>query len=589
MISLLLVLVSLIIGLSSYYIAKMQLEDQGKVILKNTVNMILMLIDTKNEEVKQGSITLEEAQEQVKSYILGKGEETGKSIEVVYNQAGDKHTIQEITRSRNADIFLGDNGYPIIYSEDGLEVAHPSLEGTNVWNLQEKGKKNGIFVVQEQIKAAKKAGGDFVSYSWTYPNSEKIGEKITFQREDPNWGWIVVAGTYMSDFNKGANTILQYSTFVTILSLLIGIIIALFVVNKIVNPILVMVDAADELSKGDFRKKDKTLKNKDEIGKLSDSLFNLRDSVRDILVSIYESVNKMSASSDELSASSGQSAQASEQIVIAVSEVAQSTEQQLILSQKANQVVSQISKSVETVTMNAKEVSEFAEKTAVTANDGGVAINKVVSQMKIIAEKTNATASVIDELEERSIQIGKIVDVISGISEQTNLLALNAAIEAARAGESGKGFSVVAEEVRKLAEQSRNAANLIATLITEVQSKMENAVSYMNAGKNEVEEGANVVTIAGKSFEEILEMINNVTTKTQQIYVGVESITKQTKDIVHVVQDINDESVKNSEETQTISAATQEQSASSEEIAAASENLAQMAMELQEAINRFQI
>ncbi|MFA9465136.1 MAG: methyl-accepting chemotaxis protein [Velocimicrobium sp.] len=589
MVSLLLLFVSLTIGISSYYIAKVQLEDQGKIILKNTVNMILMLIDSKNEEVERGGITLEEAQEEVKTYILGKAEETGNSIEVAYNQAGDKHTIQEITRSRNADIYLGDNGYPIVYSQDGLEVAHPSLEGTNIWDLQEKGKKNGKLVVQEQIKAGLQEGGGFATYAWTYPNSEKIGEKITFQREDPNWGWIVVAGTYMSDFNEGANTILKYSALVTVISLIIGIIIALFVVGKIVNPILVMVGIADEMSNGDFRKKEKKVKNKDEIGKLENSFLHLRDSVSGILQAINESANKLSASSEELSASSEQSAQASEQVVNAVTEVALSTERQMVLSQKADQVVNQISESVGAVSLNVKEVSEFAEKTASTANQGGIVINKVISQMEIIAEKTNATAGVIDELEEKSIQIGKIIDVISGISEQTNLLALNAAIEAARAGESGKGFSVVAEEVRKLAEQSQSAASQIETLIAEIQSKMENAVSYMNDGKKEVKEGANIVVVAGNSFEEILEMIHNVTSKIQEIYTGVESITGQSKDVVNAVRDISEESVKNTEESQTISAATQEQSASSEEIAAASENLAQMAIELQEALNRFQI
>ncbi|OYP11277.1 hypothetical protein CG709_08875, partial [Lachnotalea glycerini] len=446
MVSVLLLLVSLVIGFSSYTIAKSELEDQGKIILENTVNMILMLIDAKNEEVERGSITLEEAQEQVKTYILGKAEETGNSIEVVYNQAGDTQTIKEIKRAINADINLGDNGYPIIYSTEGMEIAHPSLEGTNIWNLREKGKENGVYIVQEQINAAMQDGGGFTSYSWTYPNSDKIGEKITFQKIDPDWNWVVVAGTYMTDFNKGANHILVYSAIVAAISLAAGFVITLLVVNKIVGPIQFMVEMANELSNGDFREKERKIKNKDEIGKLANSLVNLRANIHGILQSIYASADKLLSSSEELTASAEQSAQASTQAVNAVSEVAIAAENQLNLADNAENVVNQISSSIHSVLENAKEVSSSAEKTAEAANEGEVAIEKVVSQMEIIADKTNATAEVMNELEDKSIHIGEIVDVIAGIAEQTNLLSLNAAIEAARAGESGKGFSVVADE-----------------------------------------------------------------------------------------------------------------------------------------------
>lgn len=589
MITFLLFSISFIIGGSSYYIAKKQLDSEGKQILKNTVNMIIMLIDAKNEEVKRGSISLEEGQEQVKTYILGKAQETGKSIEVTYNKNGDKKTIKEIKRPINKDIYLGENGYPIIYSQDGMEIAHPSLEGNNIWTIQEKGKENGKFVAQEQIKAALKDGGDFVTYSWTLPNSQNIGEKITFQKVDPDWGWVVIAGTYMSDFNEGADQILVNSAIVMIISLIIGLIIAVIVVNRIVKPIHFMVDTADELANGDFRDKPRRIHNKDEIGLLAKSLANLRNNVREMLESIDVASSKVYSASEGLTASAKQSSQASDQVADSVNEVAAATEKQLQLAEKADNVVYQISNSINQVMSDTKIVSDSAEKTALTANEGEAAIDKVVTQMDIIAEKTNETSIEINELENKSKQIGKIVEVISDISDQTNLLALNAAIEAARAGESGKGFSVVAEEVRKLAEQSQTAASQITNLISEVQFRIGNAVTFMNDGKREVEEGAKVVSVAGKSFEEILLMIKNMTSKIQEIYVSVEQIAGQTGNVVTNVHDINGECKRTNEEAQTISAATEEQSASTKEIATASENLADMAEELQEAIRKFKV
>jgi len=280
MITFLMLFVTFIIGASSYYIAQKELDTQGRIILKNSVNMILMLIDAKNQEVKSGAISLEEAQEQVKTYILGKSIETGRNIEVKYNQKGDKKTIREIKRPINKNIFLGSNGYPIVYSQDGMEIAHPNLEGTNVWDSREKGKENGLFLVQDQINQALKPDGGFSYYDWTLPDSQAIGGKITFQKIDPNWGWIVVAGTYMSDFNEGANRILHISGIVMLLSLLIGICIALVVVNKIVKPIGIMVTMADDLAGGDFQEKPRCVFIKDEVGQLADSLSSVRSNVR---------------------------------------------------------------------------------------------------------------------------------------------------------------------------------------------------------------------------------------------------------------------------------------------------------------------
>lgn len=589
MVTLLLVAVSFIIGGTSYFIAKSELEEQGKVTLKNTVNMIMMLIDAKNDEVEKGVITMVQAQEEIKSYILGQAEKTGKTIEVSYNQQGDKKKINEIKRSINKDIDLGENGYPIIYSSKGMEIAHPSLEGANIWNLQEKGKKNGKYLAQEQIKAASKKDGGFVSYYWTYPNSNKIGEKITFQKTDPNWGWIVIAGTYMSDFNKGANQILMYTVIVALLSLVVGIAIALLIVRRIVKPIHRMVEITNELSEGDFREKERRIKNKDEIGLMSAALVNLMVNVREMLQSINTSAGKLHSASEELTASAEQSAQASAQVAGSANEVASASERQLHSAEEADTLVGEISDSMKQVLDETKLVNEAAKKTAETANDGEAAIGKVITQMQVITEKTNETSGVINDLEAKSKQIGEIVDVITGISEQTNLLALNASIEAARAGESGKGFSVVAQEVGKLAEQSNAAAKQIAALINEVQNRTQNAVIFMDDGRKEVEEGTQIVSMAGKSFQEITDMVKSITGKIQKIYHGVEMVTDQTNRVVTAVEDINEETRKTSGETQTISAATQEQSASAQEIAAASENLASMAEELQRTIDKFQI
>ena len=584
-----LIAVSFSIGCVSYSIAKSELDAQGKIILKNTVNMILMLIDAKNEEVKRGSISLEEAQEQVKTYILGKAVETGKTIEVKYNQNGDKKTIKEIKRPINKDIFLGENGYPIIYSQDGLEIAHPNLEGTNIWDMREKGKENGLYVFREQSKQAMQPGGDFAYYAWTLPNSQDIGEKITFQKEDPNWGWIIIAGTYMSDFNAGANKILYVSGLVMLISLLLGGGLAFLIVSKIVNPIQSMVEFAGEMAAGNFHDKPRAVKAKDEVGRLAAALFDMQGSLRNSFKQVNSAAEQVAASSEELTASAEQSAKAVTQVADSITDVAEGSQKQSEAVEQAVRIVEQMSAGIEQAAGSSIRAAENSARAVEQAEAGDKSVAQAICQMEHIEQTVNDSAQVVAGLGERSKEIGQIVDTISGLASQTNLLALNAAIEAARAGEQGRGFAVVAEEVRKLAEQSQDAAKHIADLIGKIQGETDTAVRAMKNGTNEVKVGSEVVTSAGKAFSEIALLIKGVSEQVQDISGAMQHLAGGSQQIVAAVQTIDAHSKTAVDQAQMVSAATEEQSASMQEIASASDNLSKLAQELQTAVEHFKI
>lgn len=210
-------------------------------------------------------------------------------------------------------------------------------------------------------------------------------------------------------------------------------------------------------------------------------------------------------------------------------------------------------------------------------------------QMIHIEKAVTNSAEIVANLGERSKEIGQIVDTISGIAGQTNLLALNAAIEAARAGEQGRGFAVVAEEVRKLAEQSQEAAKHIAVLIGEIQEDTQHAVSAMADGTQEVQRGTEAVNTAGKAFLEIAGLIETVSGQVGDIAAAIQQMAGGSQQLVSSVKDIDTLSRDIAEQTQTVSAATEEQTASMEEIASSSHELAQMAEKLQTAIAKFRI
>ena len=376
-----------------------------------------------------------------------------------------------------------------------------------------------------------------------------------------------------------------------IAAIVLGIMLGTVITKRITKRLTDVVVYLEKVAQGDFSRpiSSESLEDQSEFGNLSRAVAVMRDGISSLLKQLASTSEQLAASSEQLTASAEQSAQAANQIAGSVTEVAAGAETQLNLTSNTNSIVQQISSAIHQVASNTETVSCSAEQTALTANKGEIAINQAINQMQTIEDKTNATASVIGELESRSKQIGQIVEVISSISSQTNLLALNAAIEAARAGEAGRGFAVVAEEVRKLAEQSQEAAKQITELISEVQNKTNSAVNFMADGKKEVDSGAHIVASAGQSFNEILKMVHNITTEIREISAAVQEITSSTQHVVDAVHDIDAESQKASEQTQTISAATEEQSASVEEIASASQHLAKMAEDLQVAIGKFKV
>lgn len=373
----------------------------------------------------------------------------------------------------------------------------------------------------------------------------------------------------------------------SILIILLGILITKRITKRL-NDFVVFIGA---LAQGDFsaKIKEENLKDKSEFGIVTNALDKMTKNIIELIKQLGNTSEQLVLSSEELTASAEQSADASNLVASAVTTMAHGADEQRSLANDTNEVVENISDKINVVSENSKSVSALTDNAKISANAGEDAVEKAVNQMEIIEQKTNETSTIISELEEKSVKIGQILDTIQNISQQTNLLALNAAIESARAGEAGKGFSVVAEEIRKLAEQSQGATKEIAEIINDVQNKTNSAVLVMNENSKEVSTGAKVVDVAGRSFREILQMITEISKQIHEISNSITEITVGTKESVTSVNNIQNISTKIADETQTISAAAEEQLASVEEIASSSKLLSQMSEELSSIINKFKI
>ncbi|QDR78965.1 Methyl-accepting chemotaxis protein (MCP) signaling domain protein [Sporomusa termitida] len=373
-----------------------------------------------------------------------------------------------------------------------------------------------------------------------------------------------------------------------VLATIIGIIIGFLAARSISRPVNALAVAARKVAAGDLTENVK-IERQDEIGQLASAFNTMVLQLKDLIRQVTINAEQVAAASEELTANAEQSAQASNQIATAITDVAAGATAQMEAANETSAVVEQMAAGIQQIAANANQVSDQSAQAADKAKNGDQEVGKAVSQMKQIEDTVNTSARVVVKLGERSREIGQIVDTISGIAGQTNLLALNAAIEAARAGEQGRGFAVVAEEVRKLAEQSQEAAKKIAELIGEIQGDTEKAVVAMNEGTQEVRQGTEVVNAAGSAFKDIMAVVDQVSDQVKEISAAIQQMATGSQQIVASVKKIDDLSKKSAGESQGVSAATEEQLASMEEIATSSQALASLAQDLQTAVTKFRV
>lgn len=341
-------------------------------------------------------------------------------------------------------------------------------------------------------------------------------------------------------------------------------------------------------AKGDLTQKVQ-LDGEDEIAALGKSYNTMFASIKSLIHNIQNTAEQVAAASEELTASSQQSAQAAQTVAQSITEVAKEASGQVAAAENTAGILQE---TVDYVQATVNIVSETTAKTKDAVNkagEGNRIAEDAVKQMKQLAEAVGSSAKQVSRLGERSKEIGKIVDTISGIAAQTNLLALNAAIEAARAGEAGRGFTVVAEEVRKLAEQSGEAAQRISELISNIQQETETAVVSMKHGLSNVQSGQERVDSAGQAFSDILQTVDEVNSGAVVAEQTLDSLRASIQKISMAFSQVDTAARSIGGASQNVSAATEEQSAGIEEIAASSRTLAGFAEELQTAANKFKV
>jgi methyl-accepting chemotaxis protein len=377
---------------------------------------------------------------------------------------------------------------------------------------------------------------------------------------------------------------------VSLISLLACIAVSILLAASIIRPIMRVTRQLKDISEGDGDlTRQLEVKSNDEVGDLAKYFNKMVDNLRNIMRQVGIGAEQVAASSEELTASAEQTSRSTEHIAVAMQDVSAGSERQVQSVAESSKFIAEMSQGLNQITDNTQQVSDSVIQASEVAAEGSVSIHSVVDQMESINKQILRLSDMIAVLGQRSQEVEEIVSVIRGIAGQTNLLALNAAIEAARAGEHGRGFAVVADEVRKLAEESSKSAQQISDMVQSIQEDTQAAVVSMNGTTEEVRKGMNTVADAGKSFEQIQRAVGKVNGQVQEVSAAVQQISAETELVVQSIATIDEIAASTASGTQNVAAAAQEQLASMEEITSSAVSLSKMAEDLQALVGQFKV
>ncbi len=571
----------------NFVISRDEINKSNKIILENAIETSLAEINrnysyTTGEEQWMTQEAAKEASIAAIGLLQDNGTDSVSSATQEETDATSSAT--ENSYMKNHFLNLGEYGYIFIVNSQGDVIYHPFLKD-NINNLQS---SDGRYIIQDMISLAK-SGGGILNYSLKEQDSAVMDGKTVYTKYFPYWDWVVSAVIYDDELASGSNRILVNNLIWGAVILVVSLTLAIGLSSRITKPIRIISEILKEVSDGDLTQQKLHIRSKDETKLLADSVNSLLDNLNRILRSMIHSSDHLEGFAQELSSSSEIVSQATEEVTMSISQMADLTQDQFRKTQDASEEVALLGEYIKEAADTGVRIEAVAQQNLELKEEG-------LSSVKLLMEANNENLAnsseiehVIHNINEHSKDIDVITIIITNVAKQTNLLALNASIEAARAGEHGTGFSVVAEEIRKLANETAIATENIRNKIDQMKEQSEEAVKFIEINRVGVEK-------INHSVQQTQDVMKKTEEGLQQLLQGIQLISNRNMEINHKKNDILEqlESVaktaeENSASAQQISAAAQEQAATLDRIIYNIAQLHNMSKELNDIINQFKI
>ena len=443
------------------------------------------------------------------------------------------------------------NNYFWINNMDPTMVMHPikpELDGRDLTELKD---ANGKFMFREMASLVKSQQAGFVDYFWSKPGQGEAVAKFSYVAGFNPWGWILGTGAYVDDLKAILVDRLIIDISFSLLLIFVLFVLAVKISNSITRPLENIVSCMEQAANGDISHNIE-LVGRDELGQMSQAANRMFTHFKELISRASDLSNSLAVTSTELAATT-------EQTNVGMQSQLQETEQLAI-------AMNEMSTTVRAVAENANGASEAATAADTAAHAGEQVVESTINTIDLLAQQVEKSKIVIEQLGEDTKEIGTVLDVIRGVADQTNLLALNAAIEAARAGEQGRGFAVVADEVRELARRTQQSTEEIQQLIERLQKASITAIDTMAQGHLHANQSVKEINDAGVSLKDIVVQVDTITSVNLQIATATEQQSHAAEEVNRNLTAITNVTVETSEGARLTAAAAEELSLSANQL-----------------------
>jgi len=483
-------------------------------------------------------------------------------------------TISEMMDS----IKYGEKGYTVLLYKDGTYIYHPDPENIIKKNIND----TEDISIQELSKRMLSGKQGVFRFS-------KDGQKlIAFYQPVPMPNFIMASIVSEDELFAPVKKLVAVMLIAAGIILVLLSFVILYSAKKLTSPLLSLSEFAGEIAKGNLTGSLKIDQN-DEIGMLANSFNNTVAQLRELVNRIINSSCEVNRLTSDLACMSKENKAATEEVARTMQEIAVGTVKQAENVEEAAFVMQKLNDEAKVTTKQCENMLRASEESKNVSDTGSMAVSDAIESMEKIAQNNHKNVQESTMLMNRSKEIGQIVEVITSIAGQTNLLALNAAIEAARAGEQGRGFAVVADEVRKLAEQSNGAANQIAKLITGIQEQMTAMYKSMEEGSQEIAQGVKVANQAGDNFQQIEQNIESISYVIGKVASAVHQMGEGTEKTLSAIEQAAAITEETSASTEEVAATTDQQSDKMNNMVEVIEQLVQLQNEQKRAVDQFKV